>query len=113
MSEQELYIPYPELPDVSTGSSPYIYYVKEGNGNIISLQFDDGKLDDASLYLKQQATPEVRHTIELLEKKLLEEEMTGVEDEASDDESKQPFDPSSISIENVNSVSCKNINNFL
>lgn len=99
MSEQELYIPYPELPDVSTGSSPYIYYVKEGNGNIISLQFDDGKLDDASLYLKQQATPEVRHTIELLEKKLLEEEMTGVEDEASDDESKQPFDPSSISIE--------------
>lgn len=99
MSEQELYIPYPELPDVSTGSSPYLYYVKEGNGNTISLKFDDGKLDDASLCLKQQATPEVRHTIELLEKKLLEEEMTGVEDEAFDDESKQPFDPSSISIE--------------
>ena len=99
MSEQELYIPYPELPDVSIGSSPYLYYVKEGNGNTIRLQFDDGKLDDASLYLKQQATPEVRHTIELLEKKLLEEEMIGVEDEASNDESKQPFDPSSISIE--------------
>ena len=99
MSEQELYIPYPELPDVSIGSSPYLYYVKEGNGNTIRLQFDDGKLDDASLYLKQQATPEVRHTIELLEKKLLEEEVIGVEDEASNDESKQPFDPSSISIE--------------
>ena len=100
MSEQELYIPYPELPDVSTGSTPYIYYIKEGNGNIISLQFDDGKLDDASLRLKQQVTPEVRQTIELLEKKLLEEEMTGVEVEAfEDDESKQPFDPSSISIE--------------
>ena len=100
MSEQELYIPYPELPDVSTGSTPYIYYIKEENGNRISLQFDDGKLDDASLRLKQQATPEVRQTIELLEKKLLEEEMTGVEVEASeDDESKQPFDPSSISIE--------------
>lgn len=99
MSEQELYIPYPELPDVSIGSSPYLYYVKEGNGNTIRLQFDDGKLDDASLYLKQQATPEVRHTIELLEKKLLEEEMIGVEDEVSNDESKQPFDPSSISIE--------------
>lgn len=99
MNEQELYIPYPELPNVSIGSSPYLYYVKEGNGNTISLQFNDGKLDDASLYLKQQTTPEVRHTIELLEKKLLEEEMTGVEDEASDDESKQPFDPSSISIE--------------
>ena len=99
MNEQELYIPYPELPNVSVGSSPYLYYVKEGNGNTISLQFNDGKLDDASLYLKQQTTPEVRHTIELLEKKLLEEEMTGVEDEASYDESKQPFDPSSISIE--------------
>mgnify|MGYP003290079602 FL=1 len=99
MNEQELYIPYPELPNVSIGSSPYLYYVKEGNGNTISLQFNDGKLDDASLYLKQQTTPEVRHTIELLEKKLLEEEMTGVEDEADDDESKQPFDPSSISIE--------------
>lgn len=100
MNEQELYNPYPELPDVSTGNIPYIYYIKDGNGNVISLQFDDGKLNDTSLLVKQQAPSEVRQTIELLEKKLLEEEITGVEEEASDeDESKQPFDPSSISIE--------------
>lgn len=100
MNEQKEYIPYIELPDVSTGSIPSFYYIKNADGNKIGLQFQNGKLDKKSLQLKQKASDELRSTIELLEKKLMEEEVMGVEDEAEeDDESRQPFDPSSISIE--------------
>ena len=100
MNEQKEYIPFPELPDVSTGSTPSLYYIKEADGTQISLQFQNGRLDEASLQVKQNASDELRQTIELLEKKLMEEEVMGVEDEADeDDESKQPFDPSTISIE--------------
>lgn len=100
MNEQKEYIPYPELPDVSTGSTPSLYYIKGADGAKISLQFLDGRLDETSLHVKQNASDELRQTIELLEKKLMEEEVMGVEDEAEeDDESKQPFDPTTISIE--------------
>lgn len=100
MIEQELYIPYPELPDVSMGSTPSLFYLKT-DGSVLSLQFKEGKLDEESLSKKQHASEEVRQTIELLEKKQIEAEMTGVEIEAveDDDESKHPFDPSTISIE--------------
>lgn len=100
MSEQKEYIPYPELPDVSTGSTPSLFYLKEADGTRISLQFQDGRLDETSLQIKQTVSEELRQTIELLEKKLIDEAAIGVEDEAAeDDESKQPFDPSTISIE--------------
>ena len=99
MNEQKEYIPFSELPDVSTGSTPSLYYIKGADGTKISLQFLDGRLDEASLQVKQNASDELRQTIELLEKKLMDEEVMGVEDEADDDESKQPFDPSTISIE--------------
>ena len=100
MNKEKEYIPYPELPDVSTGSTPSLYFIKEKDGTKISLRFQDGWLDEASLLAKQNASAELRQTIELLEKKLINEEVMGVEDEADeDDESKQPFDPSTISIE--------------
>ena len=101
--EQELYIPYEELQDVSTGNTPGVYYVKASDGNALRLQFVDGRLDEASAQIKQAADEAVQHTIELLEKKLTDEELKGIEDEATapddDDETKQPFDPSSIKIE--------------
>ncbi len=100
MNEQREYIPYPELPNVLTGSTPSLYFIRETDGSKISLQFQDGRLDKASLQVKHNASDELRQTIELLEKKLMNEEVIGVEDEADeDDESKQPFDPSTISIE--------------
>lgn len=105
MSEEKLYIPYVELQDVSTGSTPGLYFVKSENGQTLRLQFEGGRLDEVSTLLKQTASEETQHTIELLEKKLNDEEVKGIEDEAPelsvnvDDESKQPFDPSSISIE--------------
>lgn len=103
MNEQELYIPYEELQDVSTGSTPGVYFVKVEDGSTLRLQFLDGRLDEASVQLKQSADSAVQQTIELLEKKLIDEETKGIEDEAAapddDDETKQPFDPSSIKIE--------------
>ena len=114
MSEQKVYIPYQELPDVSTGSTPSLFYIETDDGDILRLQFVDGHLDDASNAVKQQASEELRQTIELLEKKQMEEVMVGVEDESEeedssdrknnkyddfDDESVRPFDPSTISIE--------------
>ncbi len=103
MNEQELYIPYEELQDVSTGNTPGVYFVKASDGNALRLQFVDGRLDKASAQIKQTADEAVQHTIELLEKKLTDEELKGIEDEAAaaddDDETKQPFDPSSIKIE--------------
>lgn len=102
MNEQELYIPYEELQDVSTGSTPGVYFVRASDGNVLRLQFVDGRLDEASEQVKQSADEAVQHTIELLEKKLIDEEVKGIEDEAAaddDDETKQPFDPSSIKIE--------------
>lgn len=99
MNEQELYIPYVELPDVSTGSTLGLYYVKDGLGGTLLLQFENGRLNDASKLQKQNASEEVQHTIELLEKKLMDEETKGIEDETLLDDSKDPFDPSTISIE--------------
>ena len=108
MNEQKRYIPYPELGDVSTGSTQGLYFVKTDDGHLLDLQFTDGRLDDASILKVQTVSEDVRHTIELLEKKVADEEVKGIEDEASepapksetsDDESKQPFDPSTISIE--------------
>ena len=101
MSEPELYIPYKELPDVFTGRVPGLYFVRAEDGNVIELQFERGRLDETSIRAKQNASESVQHTIELLEKKLIDEESKGVEDEAfdEDDDSKQPFDPASISIE--------------
>jgi len=101
MNEQELYIPYAELPDVFTGRVPGLFFVKAEDGNILYLQFENGRLDDASIEVKRNASESAQHTIELLEKKMIDEESKGIEDEASgeDDDSKQPFDPSSISIE--------------
>ena len=100
MKEKKEYIPYPELPDVSTGSTPSLYYINKADGTKIGLQFQNGRLDDDSLQVKQNVPDELRQAIELLEKKLMEEEVMGVEDEAEeDDESKQPFDPTTISIE--------------
>ena len=102
MNEQELYIPYEELQDVSTGNTPGVYFVKTSDGNALRLQFVDGRLDEASEQVKQSTDEAVQHTIELLEKKLTDEEVKSIEDEAAaddDDETKQPFDPSSIKIE--------------
>lgn len=108
MNEEKRYIPYPELGDVSTGSTQGLYFVKTDDGRLLDLQFTEGRLDDASLLKVQTVSEDVRHTIELLEKKVADEEVKGIEDEAmestpeaemSDDESKQPFDPSTISIE--------------
>jgi len=101
MNEQELYIPYEELQEVSTGSTQGVYFVKTPDGNVLHLQFVGGRLDEASVQIKQTADEAVQHTIELLEKKLIDEEVKGIEDEAvaADDETKQPFDPSSIKIE--------------
>lgn len=108
MSEEKRYIPYPELSDVSTGSTQGLYFVKTDDERELDLQFVDGRLDDASVLKVQTVSEDVRHTIELLEKKVADEEVKGIEDESSepasetdaqDDESKQPFDPSTISIE--------------
>jgi len=101
MIDEQLYKPYSELPDVSTGSTVGLYYVKDGTGGILPLQFEEGRLNDASTLLKQKASEEVQHTIELLEKKLMDEEAKGIEDEAPAqiDDTKDPFDPSTISIE--------------
>lgn len=107
MNEEHLYIPFSELPDVSTGTTLGLYYVKDGTGGTFNLQFEDGKLNDASVLIKQSASENVRKTIEILEKRVNEEESKGVEDEAQAqitiqdqiDESKDPFDPSTISIE--------------
>lgn len=107
MNEERLYIPYSELPDVSTGSTLGLYFVKDGHGGTLRLQFKDGRLNDASVHLKQNASEDVQQTIEILEKRVNEEESKGVEDEAQAqkkdldqiDESKDPFDPSTISIE--------------
>lgn len=99
MDNVNLYMPYPELPDVSTGSSVGLYYLKTDSGDTLQLQFEDGRLNEASTLLKKNASEEVQHTIELLEKKLMDEESTGVEEEAQIDDSKDPFDPATISIE--------------
>ena len=101
MNDEQLYKPYSELPDVSTGSTVGLFYVKDGTGGILPLQFEEGRLNDASTLLKQKASEEVQHTIELLEKKLMDEEAKGIEDEAPAqiDDTKDPFDPSTISIE--------------
>ena len=82
MSEEKLYIPYVELQDVSTGSTPGLYFVKSENGQTLRLQFEGGRLDEVSTLLKQTASEETQHTIELLEKKLNDEEVKGIEDEA-------------------------------
>lgn len=100
MMEKEIYTPFPELPDVSTGSTPSVFFINQSDGHSISLKFEGGRLDEASLRTKQVAPEEVRQTIELLEKLLSDEEVSGIENEATEeDESKQPFDPSTISIE--------------
>ena len=98
--EKEIYTPFPELPDVSTGSTPSVFFINQSDGHSISLKFEGGRLDEASLRIKQVAPEKVRQTIELLEKILSDEEVSGIENEATEeDESKQPFDPSTISIE--------------
>ncbi len=107
MNEENLYIPYSELPAVSAGSTLGLYFVKDGKGGTLSLQFEDGRLNEASVLLKQNASADVQQTIEILEKQVSEAESKGVEDEAQAqkttqdqvDESKDPFDPSTISIE--------------
>ncbi len=99
MNEENLYKPYKELPNVSTGSTLGLFFVDDGSGGKIRLQFEDGRLNNASILLKQNASKDIQHTIELLEKKLIDEETKGVEDEAQIDDSKEPFDPSTISIE--------------
>ena len=99
MNNMNLYIPYPELPDVSTGNTVGLYYLKTETGDTLRLQFENGRLDDASTLLKKNASEEVQHTIEILEKKQMDEEAKGIEDEAQIDDSKDPFDPATISIE--------------
>lgn len=102
---KKTYVPFPELPNVTTGSTQSVYYITVGDGRKISVSFgEDGKLDDSSIGTKSSESDETRKIIELLERKVNEMEFVGIEDSGdsdsdTDNEDNDPFDPSTISIE--------------
>lgn len=102
-SNKQLYRPFPEIPDASTGIAPLVFYIDKGNGSYLTLHFNtDGKLDDESLKVKSNADERIRNIIDVLERKVVESEFIGIEDSGDgtgDSEELEPFDPSTISIE--------------
>lgn len=105
MDNKHTYIPFLDIPDVSTGSTLASYYIKQSDGRELTVSFgDDGNLDETSKSLLSQSDAATYDTIRRLERKVNEMNFIGIEDSDEDkslldDGEFEPFDPSTISIE--------------
>lgn len=105
MDNKHTYIPFLDIPDVSTGSSLSTYKIKQSDGSEVTVSFgDDGKLDEISKSLLSQSDTATYDKIRRLERKVNEMNFIGIEDSdeeksSLDDDELAPFDPSTISIE--------------
>lgn len=89
------YIPYPELPDISTTGDTCTYIVSIPNKNSIELKFESNELLPKESI--NELPSEQRQQVDSLERKLIKANLNGTEDE-SESEEIEPFDPNDITI---------------
>ena len=90
-----IYLPYPELPDITTSGDTSTYIVSVPKKGEVELKFLDNSLTPKEKI--NELPSEQRQQVDCLERKLLDEYYSGTENEAESDEL-EPFDPSDISI---------------
>lgn len=90
-----IYLPYPELPDISTTGDSSTYIVRVSENEDVQLKFQDNSLTPKEKI--NELPSEQRQQVDCLERKLLDAYYSGTEDEL-ESEDLEPFDPNDISI---------------